>query len=424
MPHDPATKLSRFLSISRAIAGQMDYELVLQKFADELEHLIPHDHLDIVLLADDGNQICYEVGLHTSWSSLLNPVRPTSTSPIRSLLWGEVQHILTDNALTDVRFHFDGADDEPIYTAELRSRVVVPLRVRGKITGSMAISRHVAGAYDEDNLEIAQNAADLLAPYLYAIARGEEARKAAVAESEARAREEMLRAGALQLTEGMERERHRLGMDIHDQTLADLARLSRRISRLARGGRISAEDLTGIEEDLGDYLDELRGIVEDMKPGVLQLFGFAEAVDAHLRRCVEGLRPPVDARVVDESDGRVDTLPETIRTSLYRIVQEATNNAVKHAQADSVLVKVCCDGPQLLISVEDDGIGIDDDEVMSASGISHMQTRAALISANLQIKRCRAPRGTHVMIEVRPDAYGAPDGVNDAPPGQASEAAE
>ncbi len=400
MLRDPSKALSCFLSISRAIAGQMDYKQVLEKIGDELKHLVPHDHLDIVLLMTGGNQICYEVGLLTAWSNLADPVKPTATSPIRRLLRGETPFMLTEDAWSDERFHFEGADDGPIYSAELRSRIVVSLRVQGAVIGSLSISSHETGAYNRDQVEILQDTADLLAPYLYALARGEEARKAAVAESEARAREEMLRVGALRLTEGMERERQRLGMDLHDQTLADLTRLSRRIAQLRGQDLISAGDLTPVEEDLVTYLDELRGIIEDMKPGVLQLFGFAEAVDAHLRRCVADAHPPVAADVRDRTDGLIDGLTETIRTALYRIVQEATNNAVRHAGARRVAVAIERSGRLLRLTVEDDGVGIERDGLSSTGGIDHMETRAALIAARISIRKRQPEPGTRVSIEL------------------------
>ena len=72
------TVLRRLLSISRAIAGQMDYQSVLEAFAAELQHLISHDHADIVVLAKDGEEhLCYEVGLHTAWSELSTKPQPT-----------------------------------------------------------------------------------------------------------------------------------------------------------------------------------------------------------------------------------------------------------------------------------------------------------------------------------------------------------
>ncbi|HLW26514.1 MAG TPA: hypothetical protein VKY54_02185 [Kiloniellales bacterium] len=51
-------------------------------------------------------------------------------------------HILTDDAFKDERFHYSGAINQPIYDPSLRSRIIVPLRVRGAIFGSISISRH------------------------------------------------------------------------------------------------------------------------------------------------------------------------------------------------------------------------------------------------------------------------------------------
>jgi hypothetical protein len=57
-------------------------------------------------------------------------------------LKGNVPHILTDDAFKDERFHYSGAINQPIYDPSLRSRIIVPLRVRGAIFGSISISRH------------------------------------------------------------------------------------------------------------------------------------------------------------------------------------------------------------------------------------------------------------------------------------------
>ncbi|MEM8853764.1 MAG: hypothetical protein AAGD34_08690 [Pseudomonadota bacterium] len=92
----------------------------------------------------------------------------------------------------------------------------------------MTISSHRVGVYNDELVDIAQGAADLVSAYLFALERGKIARNPAVAESEARNAEEALRLEAQRLTEGMERERKRLGIDLHDQTLAELARLTRR----------------------------------------------------------------------------------------------------------------------------------------------------------------------------------------------------
>lgn len=66
MPNAGET-LDCFLSIAQAIAGQTDYELVLENFANRLRALIAHDHLDIVPLHPSGTQMCYEARIHTAY---------------------------------------------------------------------------------------------------------------------------------------------------------------------------------------------------------------------------------------------------------------------------------------------------------------------------------------------------------------------
>ena len=398
---DPSLILSRFLAMARALGGPMDYQSALQGFADELASLIRHDHLDITLLANQGrDHVCYEVGLHTFWSTLAASPMPVSCSPVREVLWGRVPHLLTDDALVDPRFHFEGAIDRPIFEANLQSRVIVPLRVQGTIIGSLAISRHQPGCYDLDDVTCAEHGGDILAPYMHALAQGEQARRAAVAESETRARAEMLRLGALRLTQGMEQERQRLGMDLHDQTLADLSRLSRRIARFGHKRQIGWDALAPIQAELDICLHELRRIIEDTKPGVLQLFGFADAVEAYLHRSVDGLKPAIRVRVVDRSDGVVDRIPETIRTPLYRIVQEAINNSVKHSGAGAVEVAIEGGPDEVRIEIADDGTGLAPEIVETAGGIGNMRTRAALISARLDFRRSGVG-GTRVVITTK-----------------------
>ncbi len=395
-----AEALDCYLSIAQAIAGPTDYELVLENFANRLRALISHDHLDIVLLHPSGTQICYEARMHTSWSHTQNPAKPTEESPIRDVLRGDAAYILTDDAWTDPVFHFDGADSKPIFDANLHSRIVVPLRVQGELIGSLAISSHKKNFYSEELVVLAQGAADLVSAYLFALERGKEAKDSAIAELEATGRERTLRIGALRLTEGMERERQRLGMDLHDQTLADLARIRRRISRVEGGSRAAMDEIAAIQGELDNCLDEVRGIVEDMKPGVLQLFGFAEAVDAHLQRCLKNMRRPMEMHVEDASGGKMDELQDTVRSAVYRIVQEAVNNALKHAECGRIEVRIAQVGANTSVTIDDDGTGIQEIDLQSHSGIGNIKIRAELISANVSFERLDDPVGTRVMITV------------------------
>ncbi|MET3522606.1 MULTISPECIES: histidine kinase [Mesorhizobium] len=400
--------IDRLLAISRALAGHIDPGSAFRATAIEIGTLIPHDHIDLAVLSQDGRMhACYEAGFHTSWSELAQ--HPVEGSPIRHVLWGKTPYLLSDNALVDDRFHFAGAFDGPIFAAKLRSRIIVPLRARGSVIGALNISRHEIGCYTLADVAVAQQCADLIAPYIFALIQTEEARRAMLAESETRNRAELLRVGASQLTEGMERERRRMAMDLHDQTLGDLARIARQVSAFRSRGMARTAQLADLEQEIAGCLAELRHIVDDMRPSVLELFGLRDAVEAHLNRSVARAKPPIAVRIADTSDGSADSLSETMRTALYRIVQEAINNAVRHAAPGRIEVLLTSTDSVFRVVVTDDGHGCGTIDPAAQGGIGHMHTRAALVGARLRFEPAGRKGGTRVMIEIdRAPADGKP----------------
>ncbi|RVC62134.1 ATPase [Mesorhizobium sp. M4B.F.Ca.ET.088.02.2.1] len=400
--------IDRLLASSRALAGHIDPGSAFRATAIEIGTLIPHDHIDLAVLSQDGRMhACYEAGFHTSWSELAQ--HPVEGSPIRYVLWGKTPYLLSDNALVDDRFHFAGAFDGPIFAAKLRSRIIVPLRARGSVIGALNISRHEIGCYTLADVAVAQQCADLIAPYIFALIQTEEARRAMLAESETRNRAELLRVGASQLTEGMERERRRMAMDLHDQTLGDLARIARQVSAFRSRGMARTAQLADLEQEIAGCLAELRHIVDDMRPSVLELFGLRDAVEAHLNRSVARAKPPIAVRIADTSDGSADSLSETMRTALYRIVQEAINNAVRHAAPGRIEVLLTSTDSVFSVVVTDDGHGCGTIDPAAQGGIGHMHTRAALVGARLRFEPAGRKGGTRVLIEIdRAPADGKP----------------
>ena len=89
--------------------------------------------------------------------------------------------------------------------------------------------------------------------------------------------------------------------------------------------------------------------------------------------------------VIEETAGGIDRLQPTVRTALFRIAQEAINNAARHAQARCIQVTVKVEpGSGLRVEIRDDGRGMPA-QVMRRSGLSHLQTRAELIGADLEV---------------------------------------
>lgn len=391
--------LEQYLAISRLLAGQLDIRSAIQVVAQEIARIIPHDHMDVCIKMLDGNlHTAHESGMETDWS--LHPPLPLDGSPIRSLLFGEVDMMLTENACTDPRFHFKGAFSHPILELGLKGRLHVPLKVQGDVIGAFSCSSRIAGFYGPEDVERARAIADLLAPYFFAIRAADQSKRSAIVEAEARAREEGLRLGALRLTEALESERQRIGMDLHDQTLADLTRLARRMERLSRSSDVAEEEIEPILRGLQHCMQDLRQIIETAQPTVFELFGFAQAVETHLDRSIRDSGTVLDWELADESGGAFDALEKPVAIALFRIAQEAINNAIRHAQADHLRVSLRRTARTLLIEVRDDGIGIAAAAKRSGTGIDNMRTRARLISARFEIARSAAGNGTGVLVSL------------------------
>ncbi|MDA4846619.1 GAF domain-containing sensor histidine kinase [Hoeflea poritis] len=379
--------LDRYLSISRAVAGQLDFQKVLQRIADEIREILPFDHMDIAIITSDrkGEHMAFEVGVETGWSEG-DRSRPIAKSPICNLLLGKIPYILTSDAWEDPQFHFDGAFDAPIYEADLHSRIHVALHVHGVVHGSLNISSHAKNVYSQDDLEEAKRIADLISPYIYALKMGEQARQAALREGEAIGREQALRSGALRLTEGMEEERKRLGMELHDQTLADLSSIYRQVTQMTRRAGTESLELAKVGRSIARCTDELRRIIENAKPGILELFGLQQAIEAQLEKATAGAGRSIKTVLNDETGGILDHGSDTIRTAVFRIVQEALTNAVKHSQCGTISVSLYRDGDHVIVEVRNDGATPTDGWSDSKRGVDNMKVRAALIGADIALR--------------------------------------
>ncbi|UHS63196.1 sensor histidine kinase [Agrobacterium vaccinii] len=386
-----------YLGISRLLAGQLEFNSIIQAVATEITHIIPHDHLDVCIKLIDGKyHIAYESGMDSAWSQ--HPPALLTGSPIRSLLSGEVDFLLSGDACSDPRFHFEGSFSSPIIELGLHSRLHVPMKVHGGIIGALSCSSLEADAYTMEDVDNARTVADLLAPYFFAIRAADQAKQSAIVEAEAHAREEGLRLGALKLTQALEAERQRIGMDLHDQTLADLTRLARRMERMTHLPDLTGEMLEPLVRSLQHSMQDLRQIIEEAKPSVLQLFGVVQAIENDLDRSVRDSGMPIKWTVTDETEGRVEALEQTVATSVFRIVQEAVNNAIRHGQPENVNVHIGHIDGRLRIVVSDDGCGCAKHGSGHGLGIGNMKTRARLISARFEMGRNRNGPGTSISL--------------------------
>lgn len=369
--------VDNYVRISNHLAGELDIRSALRAVSGEIEKIIAYDHLDVCLIDQDGLwNTSYEVGLHTSWSSSRSLV---ANSPVRSILKGETDTMLTGDALIDPRYVFPGSVSEPMVKHGLRSRINVAMKVFGRTAGALNFSLRQPDYYNDSHIPPVQNLADILAPYFFALRANETAKKEAVERTKIAAQQEGLRLGALRLTDALERERQRIGMDLHDQTLADLTRISREL----RPG-MTLDETGKLQTDFQGCIRQLRRIIETSVPSILELFGFEEAVRSHFES-VRGRDKKITLLFDDTSRGGMGALGDTERIALFRICQEAINNSLKHAEASQLEVSITVsEDKRLRVRIADNG-RFDDEGRTRHSGLQHMRTRAKLIGASFKI---------------------------------------
>ncbi|UCF59668.1 MAG: ATP-binding protein [Anaerolineaceae bacterium] len=194
-------------------------------------------------------------------------------------------------------------------------------------------------------------------------------------------------------------ERSRLARDLHDsvtQSLYSLTLIAEAGQRMAREREI--DKIVGAQARLGEIaqqaLQEMRLMVYELRPLELETLGLAEAIEQRLE-AVER-RAGLEARLFTE--GEIE-LSSELEEELYRIAQEALNNALKHASASKVSVTLQAQESTICLMVKDNGQGFDPAEVKDKGGLGlvSMQERAEKIDGQL-IVHSTPDKGTEMKV--------------------------
>ena len=198
-----------------------------------------------------------------------------------------------------------------------------------------------------------------------------------------------------------EEERRRWARELHDQTLQSLGGL-----RILLSGARRKDDMelfrvavTQSVADLEYEIQNLRGIIADLRPPLLDDLGLRDALSALINRHRDrGLYVMLVLDLVKPNGDDLVLTPE-LETTVYRLIQEALSNVVKHAKASSVAVDTMVDEHDvLIIEVRDNGVGFDTSATSSGFGMSGMRERAYLAEGRLSVTS--GSGGTTVRVEL------------------------
>lgn len=188
--------------------------------------------------------------------------------------------------------------------------------------------------------------------------------------------------------EASERERRRWARELHDETLQELGALQVIVEAIER-----TDDPARVKELLrraADHIDHgignLQGLITELRPAALDELGVEPAIETLIDRIskLSGLRIDADLALNgDGSDGA--RLHPEIESTIYRLIQEALHNAVKHAEATRVRLRVTETDGAVEVAIRDDGKGFDTELAGGGFGLVGMRERVALVDGSLKI---------------------------------------
>ncbi len=205
------------------------------------------------------------------------------------------------------------------------------------------------------------------------------------------------------LLAGIEDERRRIAMDMHDQVLSELSHVSRETLRLK--AKVDTDHdiqpVDNIHKGLNQITHNIRSIINDLHPHFLDIVGLDESI----RDCLSSHLNESDSPVwsIDMDSQLESSISKVQRFNLYRIILEVVNNIQKHAQCEHFSILLTVKKDKLTLIIKDDGVGFD---IASAQkkrglGLRNIEMRALQLNAQTRWSKASTNGGTRFELTMR-----------------------
>jgi len=366
-------QLESLIEVGNALATETDPSRVLDLVATRLRDLIEARLLTVLLPAGPA-ELRFAVVVGEGGDGIIGELLPVDSSKSGRVF--ERRH----------SERVDSVMDDPEVSREVTRRLAaraglwVPLVVRERAIG-------VIGAYDKLDESGVFTDMDLRLAETFA------SRAAVAIDLSQRVERDALR----RTVAAQEAERRRLARELHDETGQALTSILLGLGSLEDSveGDDARAAVKNVRELVVRTLQDVRQLAVDLRPKVLDDFGLVPALERLTETLAE--RTGLEVELVSRIDGR---LPEETETALYRIVQEALTNVVKHANARQVSILLARNDGMVTALIEDDGRGFDPAATRERGfGIEGMRERVALLGGTLKVES-RKNSGATLKVEV------------------------
>jgi PAS domain S-box-containing protein len=372
---------------SAALARSLDLDVVVETSLDFIRRLVPYDGAEIILLGSEDELLVRGRRGDWPWSTPAHLGRGTielDDLPDLVEILQEKKPLLITDVSQHPRWLPVPADGTPL------SCLVVPLLSGGKAFGIYTLHKNETSFFTAEHVELAEALASLAAVAVQNAWLFEQVKVGS----------ERLQSLTRRLAEIQESERLYIARELHDeagQALTSLMVQLRLIEQVADRPEAVLARIAEMDSSLQGVIENLHRLAMALRPAALDHLGLEAAVrenaEAIAERC--GMTIQV-APFCSET-----RLPRNVETILYRIVQEALNNVVRHAEASRVDILFQTRDDRIIVVVEDNGKGFDPATVAEEEhlGLLGMRERAETLGGTLAIES-RPGQGTTIVAEV------------------------
>jgi PAS domain S-box-containing protein len=370
---------------SLALTQTLDLSRVMELFLDYANQLAPYEWASMFLIEDETHLLLRaRRGSGALEIGTILPIDPESMPVIHNLMANKKSILISDSEL-------DPRTLDSIQNCKLaRSWLGIPLIVEGKSIGVCIFENTNANAFSNQNIQLLEA---LIGQVTLVIQN-------AWFFEQMRFGRERLQSLSRRLVEVQESERRYVARELHDEA-------SQALTSLIVGLRLIEREAQGLDSVLAGtaelklvaegVIGNLHRLAMDLRPASLDVLGLVAA----LRQYVEIISDRHNLVLQFEVIKFEDRLPLDIETAIYRIVQEALSNVILHAQATRADVLLEKRNEQIIVIVEDNGIGFDPLATAKSGrlGLVGMRERADMLGGKLMVES-QPGIGTTLFLEV------------------------
>ncbi|MBI5304768.1 MAG: GAF domain-containing protein [Chloroflexi bacterium] len=373
---------------SLALTQSLNLDIVLETLLDSVMRLVPYDSANVMLLDADSQLTVRAMRGYEKWttSELTRLLKfDARTNPILKDLLTTRQSVL----IADTEKH--PGWERPVGAEHVRNWLGVPLIAGGNVVGLYSLDKTQPGFFTQAHRAwvealAAQAAVAIQNAWLF---------------EQLRADRERLELLSRRLVEVQETERRYIARELHDeagQLLAGLKLGLRVLERESGASKPLVRQVAELRRVVDEVLANLHRLAMHLRPATLDQLGLVAAMREHVEEVSAKYALAIEFETVGMESAR---LPSTTETALYRIVQEALTNIIRHARATRVQIILERRDDCVRATVDDDGCGFDVQEATQRGrlGLLGMKERVDMLGGKLTVES-EPGEGTTLIIEV------------------------